>query len=210
MDPSPLPVPPAPGDLVDFLYAHRINFAAGGVPLVTVRLMEGQAEVALSGEGPLRISLHGTDQEPLAFPAEAPLVVRVLQSKPAGLLHFVQAADLKFHDREGLTRARALWEGRGTGVTERVIGTIYGVAGRVLDNRRILLLLDSGGDAASTEAILTRLRARYPEPLSTFEELTDRPHGILQISDERGCRWRPPPKLWRWTSLQQRLLGAPF
>src|SRR6266567_383960 len=64
-EPSPIPPPlPPPGSVVpplgtgddplDLLWAHRLNFAAGGKPLVTIRLMEGQDRVEFRPRGSAR------------------------------------------------------------------------------------------------------------------------------------------------------------
>ena len=174
---------PAPDDPLEFLYAHRINFAAEGAPLVTVRLMEGQDEVQLSGETPLSIALRGAGEKRVGVPAGVSIRLRVVRSKPARLRFFAQVADLSYRDRAGVSAARALWERRGEVVTARTLGTVYGIAGRVLDNRRTLLLLGEGGDRGDAQGRLDALRRRYGIAGSLHEELIDRPQGEVEIAD---------------------------
>lgn len=185
--PVPGDVPPPPDDPVEFLYAHRINFAAGGAPLVTERLMEGQDQIELEGDAPLALALHGVGDKQVGVPAHVVLRIHLRESTPASLRDYPQVADLKFDDHEGVKAAKALWEGRGFQVQIRTIGTVYGVAGRVLDNRRELLLLGQGGDVESAQAILTQLRRDYDEPGQLFEELLRRPGGVLEVQDASGA-----------------------
>jgi stage II sporulation protein D len=52
-EPPPLPVPEPPppaadlADPLDLLWGHRLEFAPGGEPLVTIGLMDGQKEIAV-------------------------------------------------------------------------------------------------------------------------------------------------------------------
>src|SRR5204863_175738 len=46
-------------DPLELLWGHRLNFAAGGAPLVTIRLMEGQEEIAFRPRGPARLEPRG-------------------------------------------------------------------------------------------------------------------------------------------------------
>jgi SpoIID/LytB domain protein len=193
-DAGPSEVPPAPDDPEEFLYAHRINFAAGGAPLVTVRLMEGQDKVELSGKTTLSVAPYGVGERRIGVPAGRTLRVGLVDSEPARLLPFVQVADLEFADRDGIAQQRALWEGRGYHVHQHVIGTVYGVAGHVLDNRRVLILLDPPEGApsegaerrASAEAQRRGITERYGDTTTLFEVLRQRPHGTLLLSDDSG------------------------
>lgn len=180
-------VPPPPGDLEEFLYAHRINFAAGGVPLVTVRLMEGQDQIEIEGDAQLDLVLHGEQAKLVGVPPHQALHIRLRESTPARLRDYAQVADLKLADREGLQATRALWEARGFEVQVRTIGTIYGVAGRVLDNRRALVLLGQGGTVEGAQALLTQVRRDYGEAGQLFEDLVARPTGVLDVQDQSGA-----------------------
>jgi len=187
-------VPPPPDDLEEFLYAHRINFAAGGAPLVTVRLMEGQDQIELQGDSELKLVLHGASEsqgKQVGVPAGQPLRIRLRESAPGAEREYAQVADLKIEDREGVQAARALWEARGFEVQVRTIGTVYGVAGRVLDNRRSLVLLGEGGGTEEAQSILAQVRRDYGDPQGLspqlFEELRRRPTGVLEVQDRTGA-----------------------
>ncbi len=187
-------VPPAPDDPEEFLYAHRINFAAGGAPLVTVRLMEGQEAIQLSGRTNLSVSPYGMGDRRLGLPANRVLRITLADSKVAEVTVFTQVADLELADREGMQQQRALWEQRGYRVRSHIIGTVYGVAGHVLDNRRVLLLLelpepaptDPKARRTAVEAQRAEITERFGEKAELFEILQKRPRGTLILADESG------------------------
>ncbi len=144
--PPPLPVPalaaephPIPGDPLELLWGHRLDFS-GGAPLVTIRLLEGQEEISFSPRGAGRVEPRGGDA--VSVPAGAPLRARARATRPATLSHEPLLAQFESRDRSGLERARATWEGRGVRTRVRAAGGIYGIAGRVIDNRRSLLLAE--------------------------------------------------------------------
>ncbi len=179
-------VPPPPDDVVEFLYAHRINFAAEGAPLVTIRLMEGQSELQIVGETSLKVTVRGAGAKEVGVPAGVALSLRLRASQPAKLRYYTQVADLDFRDRQGVADARALWEKRGYKVTLRTLGTVYGIAGRVLDNRRTLVLLGEGGDEAAAKGGIDEVRRKYDVIGSLHDELLERPHGIVEVADAAG------------------------
>jgi SpoIID/LytB domain protein len=179
-------VPPPPDDPVEFLYAHRINFAAEGTPLVTIRLMEGQSDLQIVGETSLKVTVLGAGSKEVGVPAGVALSLRLRSSQPAKLRYYTQVADLEFRDREGVAGARELWEKRGFKVTLRTLGTVYGIAGRVLDNRRTLVLLGDGGDEAAAKAAIDDVRHKYDLVATLHDELLERPHGIIEVADAAG------------------------
>jgi SpoIID/LytB domain protein len=183
---SPRGVPPPPGDPVEFLYAHRINFAAGGTPLVTIRLMEGQEELRLVGDSSLRVSVRSGGPKDVGVPPGVELRLRLRASQPARLRYFPEVADLEERDRRGLARARALWQRRGYRVTLRTLGTVYGIGGHILDNRRILVLLGGGGDQASAQAVIDRVRVEHDQVATLFDEIIERPHGLIEVANGAG------------------------
>jgi len=185
-DQLPAQVPPPPDDPVAFLYAHRINFAAGGSPLVTVRLMEGQKEISLSGPNGLRLTLHGGAAKQVRVPPGAVVTFTPRASAPARLRHYSQVGDFAFTDHSGLDREKALWLERGYAVKIQPIGTIYGIAGRVLDNRRWLLLLGPGQERAAVEAQIAGVAKKFGVSATVATEELERAHGTLEVKDASG------------------------
>jgi SpoIID/LytB domain protein len=193
--PLPLPLPPPavpeepllsePQDPLELLWSHRLNFAAGGAPLVTIRLAEGQGEIAFRARGPARLLPRGAAAVP-APPGER-LRARVGGGRPAALAHFPLLAQVEFRDRAGLEAARRTWDRRGVPSRVRVLGGVYGIAGRVVDNRRQLLLAEGDGSEAWARAFVDEAFARHGERIGLFAELVARPTGTVEIVDGAGA-----------------------
>ena len=184
----PLLAPPPAADLTDpleLLWGHRLAFAAGGEPLVTIRLMEGQREIAFRPKGPARILLRGGGS--LDVPAGTRLTVRARGAVPAVLSWRALLAEAPLADRERLAAQRRLYEARGVAVETRIVGSVYGIAGRVVDNRRELLLGGAEGTEADARAAAEDLAARTGARPSLHSEVVGRPAGTLELRGPGGA-----------------------
>jgi len=193
--PPPLPPPAAeelqplvhaePIDPLELLWSHRLEFA-NGTPIVTIRLMEGQQEIAFRPRAAGRLRPRGAPA--VEVPAGEVLRVRARDALPAALSRFPLLAQLEFRDRAGLEAARRTWEGRGVRTRLRLVGGVYGIAGRVIDNRRLLLLAEGDGSAAWARSFAEEAFRRWGERISVFTELLTRPSGTLEVLDGAGAR----------------------
>ncbi|MCP3101241.1 SpoIID/LytB domain-containing protein [Myxococcus sp. K15C18031901] len=171
---------PGPGDL------KRLDFR-GGEPRLPIRLMEGRREVTFSPRGRMRMRFGGAGDRVLDAASGTRWTVRVTQGEPAALLARVQLAEFRFADREGLAAAQEEWRARGLAVRTHVLGAVYGIAGKVIDNRRVLLLVDeahSVEDAAKGQAELLRT---FGVRTNLFEEVRQPARAILEVRDESGA-----------------------
>jgi SpoIID/LytB domain protein len=192
--PPPLPPPDAvqqpalrePDDPLELLWSHRLNFAAGGAPLVTVRLMEGQAEIAFRPRARARLRARGGAVLELA--AGEVLRVRAVDALPAVLAHHPQLGEALQADRVRLAELRRLWEERGVRVEQRPTGGIYGIAGRVVDSRRVVLLAQGDGSEGFARDFAEQALAQYGSRTGIFSEVVRRPTGKLEVLDGAGRR----------------------
>jgi len=171
---------PGPGDL------KRLDFR-GGEPRLPIRLMEGRREVTFSPRGRMRMRFGGAEDRVLDAAAGTRWTVRVTQGEAAVLLARVQLGEFRFTDREGLGAAQAEWRARGVAVRTQALGGVYGIAGKVIDNRRVLLLVDeahSVEDAMKSQAELLRA---HGVRTSLFEEVRQPARAILEVLDESGA-----------------------
>ena len=127
---------------------RRLDVRAGE-PTVPVRLMEGRREVAFVPAGRVRVVLPGTPEKVVEAPAGTPMTVRWLEGAPADRRFRLQAAELAWADRDGIAEERAAWEGRGFQVRLEQLGQVYGIVGKILDNRKVLVLLEPPLDASA-------------------------------------------------------------
>jgi SpoIID/LytB domain protein len=192
--PPPAPEPPpveallpavvANADLMDLVWSHRLDFGEAGIPLVTIRLMEGQDEVVVRARGAGRVTLRGG--EPIAVAAGSVLRVRLQGGRPAAFVHQVLLDAAAVSEVKQLAESRRSWEERGIVVRSRTVGGVFGIGGRIVDNRRELLFADGDGSEPSARKLAEALRLQYGVKLPLDRRLADRPAGRLQLLDAKG------------------------
>ena len=151
---------------------------------MTIRLMERQREIAFRPRGAARVFLRGGGT--VEVPRGARLTVRARATAPAAIVHQPLLAEVPMADRARLDEVRREWEARGVLVLSRVVGGVYGLGGRVVDNRRELLLAASDGTEGGARAAVEELRARHGVRSALHSEVVARPRGILQLRAEAG------------------------
>ncbi len=165
----------------------RLDFKRGD-PRLSIRLMENAEEVFFSPRGRMRLRAFGPVEKTVEAPAGALFKVRRVHGEPAKLRYVVQLAEFRFEDKASLAKEQAEWEQKGLRLRNQVLGSVYGISGKVIDNRRYLLLLEGGFDSA--EAAATRqaelLRA-HGLRTTLFEELQRASTGVLELFDEAGA-----------------------
>lgn len=175
-------LPPPPGEGSS---RKRLDLE-DGEPTVPVRLMENAREVVFRPRGRMRLLTQGPIQKTLEAPPGSRWRVRLLSGRPAVMRVYVSLAQLRFSDKEGLADAQALWHGRGVRTRAHVLGSLYGIAGKVIDNRRYQLLLDEPLDedgAARRQAALLR---RFGAHTTRFEEVATPATGVMELLDADG------------------------
>lgn len=193
--PEPLPPPVAPplvppvagdrSDPLDLLWGHRLEFAPGGEPLVTIRLMEGQREIAFRPRGAGRVVLRGGGV--VEVPAGARLTVRARGTAPAAIVHQPLLADGPLGDRDRLAGIRRHYEERGVLVLDRIVGSVHGIGGRVVDNRREVLLAAADGSERGAREAMEELRTRHGARPMLHSEVVARPRGKLELRAAGGA-----------------------
>ncbi|MBX5480877.1 MAG: SpoIID/LytB domain-containing protein [Myxococcaceae bacterium] len=148
--------------------------------------MEHQREVTFSARGRMRLYVHGEVEKTVDAPAGTTFRVRITKSRPARIATRVQLAELAFDDREGLKRAQAEWAARGIAVQVQQLGSVYAIAGKVVDNRRHLLLLEGSFTPEQALQKQSELVRSYGVRTSLFDELEAPATGILELLDENG------------------------
>jgi stage II sporulation protein D len=185
--PVPVPEPPPPAadlaDPMDLLWGHRLEFASGGEPLIAIGLMDGQREIAFRPRGPARILLRGGGA--LAVPAGVRLIVRTRDPSPARMAwSAVLDEPLVRHEEAVALRARV--EAAGLRARVKVSGSVYGIAGRVVDTRRERVVVEGDGTEVGARSGVERLRARGLHAILD-QELVARPSGKLVLLGPGGA-----------------------
>jgi len=192
--PPPLPPPllvdaprpgqePAPGDPLELLWTHRLDFAAGE-PVIAIRIAEQRDEIGLVTRG--SSVLHPRGGAPVPLAAGTRLRARVRGGVPARVSIRPLLAQFDAGDRAGLEQARATWAARGVPTRIGATGGVYGIAGHVIDNRRNLVLADGPFTEASAAAFGAEAWRRWGERPEPSPEVEARPSGSVEILDARG------------------------
>ncbi|MBF5041199.1 SpoIID/LytB domain-containing protein [Aggregicoccus sp. 17bor-14] len=193
--------PEVPGALTQ----KRLDFR-GGEPLVPVRLMERRQEVRFTPRGRMRLRFDGPEHKVLEAPAGSRWSVRLRGGTPARMSARVQLAEFPFADKAGLAIEQARWQARGLRVRPHVLGALFGIAGKVIDNRRYLLLVDEvlgPEEAAARQAAVLR---QFGVRTSLFEEVQAPASGVLELLDDAGR----VQGAWRDSLVVETLDGAGF
>jgi stage II sporulation protein D len=182
---EPAPVAEAlPGDPLELLWGHRLDFS-GGAPVVTIRIVEGRDAIDFSPRGACMLVPRGG--APVQVPAGTRLRARTRDARPASLAVQPLLAQLEARDRAGLERARAAWEARGIRTRVRAAGGIYGIAGKVIDNRRSLLVAEGTWTEGSARAFADEAFSRWGERPDVHVEASARPAGVVEVIGPDGA-----------------------
>jgi hypothetical protein len=167
--------------------------------------MENRREVTFVPGGRVRLFLQGEPEKMVEAPGGTPLVVRWLGGTPADRRFRVQVTELAWADKDGIAAERATWEARGFQVRLEQLGQVYGIVGKILDNRKVLVLLEpalTGAEAADRQAELVRgwgARTTLAEEVQTAASVR------LRLDMARGPSGRRPragraSRSGRWSS----------
>jgi stage II sporulation protein D len=185
----PTPSAPAAAQLTQGLPSpsalKRLDFR-GGEPQLPIGLMEGRREVTFSPRGRMRLRFGGEPDKVLEAPAGSVWQVRVTEGTPARLSVAVQLAELRFADKAGVAEVQAQWRERGVPVRTHVLGTLYGIAGKVIDNRRYLVLVDEPLTPERAAERQQELRERFGTRTQLFEEVQQPAQAILEVRGSAG------------------------
>jgi SpoIID/LytB domain protein len=183
-------------DKLRALYSAQFQFTQEGLPIVPVAVADGVAEVAVAGEPGLRLLPEGDGGPEIR--ADDSWMIRASRTSPAKLRHFTVVWRGGPDQGAAAAQEAKAWQARGERARVFEQGTLFGVAGEVLDRREIVVGV---GPAASFEAA-DRATERLAQKArlggrGVFTELVDRPHGLLEAVGRRsGARVRNEGVLW--------------
>ncbi|HEY3446601.1 MAG TPA: SpoIID/LytB domain-containing protein [Myxococcales bacterium] len=187
------PVPSAPSDLPDpndpleRLYGRKSLSFDKGMPSVSVMLMEAQSSVTFTTKGRMRLLARGGLNKTLEAPAGSTWTLTLKNYEPGETLFSIQVAEHAFSDKDDLAETKKLWgEERGYKVRTQTTGSLHGIAGHVLDNRRQLVLIGDATAEEKAKEILKELHAKFGFQGMLLPALKKRPHGLLEIADASG------------------------
>lgn len=167
--------------------AKQLDFRAGQ-PVVPVRLMEGNAEVTFASKGKLRLTLFGGEAPKLLqAPAGTTFRVRAAAGRAATIAARIQLMEVPFKDKDGLAAALAEWKAKGVLLKPVTLGGVFGIAGKVVDNRRYALVIDEPPQPPERLAApQAQLVQQHGVRTTLLEEVRTAPSVTMEVLDEGG------------------------
>jgi stage II sporulation protein D len=188
------------GDRVDLVYSNQFAFDRNGRPRISVGVMQGQREVVLSAAGGLAALPSGEGGTAIAGGGRWRIRVADANASKQSfrvVLDAIPAAELR---RAG--KLAAQWTKRGFEIAEREVGTLFGVAGKVLDTRKVLLTTDLFSSEREAEARARELAEQHGILPRLHPEIERRASGRILAEDldsgvtieAEGVLWFSPRK----------------
>ena len=169
-------------DKLRVLYSNQFAFDRNGVPLITVRIAEGQGSTTIESTSPVRVFPDGEDGSEVLGGKRWRITLR--SARAATLEHFVVLAREPTGELAGLQQKMKQWRGRGARCRMIETGTIFGLRGKVFDNRSYVL---ADGPYSSQKQAL-RAAERYKQRhgldrIATLPQLKRRPSATFEATD---------------------------
>ena len=181
-------------DRLRLLYSNRFHFTDAGLPLITVEIMNGQREVRIRAAGGVLARPDGAGGSTTVVEGEREWVVSAEATTPALIREWTVVATLAPDDSTGVAAAVETWRGRGFEPRTFEIGTVFGVAGELIDSREVRVVVapvEAGKGAASADEIARR----FGLATSVHPELARRPSGTL-VARAGTTTLRNPSVIW--------------
>lgn len=182
-------------DRIDLLYSNQFHFNRRGEPQVTVGLVEGRTRVVLSAHGGIQVLPSG-DGGTIVEVGDT-IEVRLASATPATVSFAIVLEELQGPRALRPEPALERWRERGFSPYDEEVGTVFGVAGHVLDNRRIRVL--TGRFSSETEALAEaqRLKERFGALGTLHVGVQQRARGSMVARDlQRDVAIRAEGVLW--------------
>jgi SpoIID/LytB domain protein len=188
-------------DQLRALYSAEFRFTQDGLPLVPVAIAEGLSAVVISPPpgAVLRLLPEGEGGPEVTVGADDAWQVRARgATTPAKLRYWTVVWRGKGAQGGEANAEVARWKERGERARVFEQGTLFGVAGEVLDRREILVGIGPAATVEQAEKAAERLgHKEKPSASGVYTELVERPHGHLEaVSVRSGTRVRNEGVLW--------------
>lgn len=182
-------------DRIKLLYSNQFHFNDRGEPQISVGLVSGVEEVTLSAPGGVVVMPSGIGGTTIEGGTR--FSIRLQRARPARQQFAVVLEELSGTDNAAIERAIARWKDKGFEPSDHEVGTVFGVSGHVLDNRRILVVGErfTGEDEARKRA--EALRQRHGALAKLHPIVGERASGSLVAEDDvHGLRVAAEGVLW--------------
>ncbi len=182
-------------DRIKLLYSNQFHFNDRGQPQITVGLVSGVEEVTLSAPGGLVVMPSGIGGT--TIDGGMRFTIRLQRARPARQQFAVVLEELAGSNNGAIDRAIARWKSKGFDPTDHEVGTVFGVSGHVLDNRRVLVVGERFTSEEEARRRAEALRQRHGAVAKLHPIVAERASGSLVAEDDaRGLRVAAEGVLW--------------
>ncbi|MBC8070369.1 MAG: SpoIID/LytB domain-containing protein [Deltaproteobacteria bacterium] len=182
-------------DRVRLLYSNQFHFNDRGQPQITVGLLQNVEHVELSAAGGLLVMPSGAGGTTIEGGTR--FGVSLVRGKPAKQRFAVVLEELAGPAMATLDRAAGKWKAKGFDASDHEVGTVFGVSGHVLDNRRILLVAESLASEEEAHRRAEVMRQRNGALGKLHPLVGERASGALLAEDaEHGIKVAADGVLW--------------
>lgn len=182
-------------DRLDLLYSNQFHWTQQGEPQLTIGLMEGQDVVRLSAPGGLSVLPSGDGGT--AIEGGARFELRLVRGEPAEQHFAAVLEELAPTQVARIDAALSRWRDRGFDPEAHEVGTVFGVAGQVLDNRRMLVTAGRFGSEAEATRQARAWKQAHGATGKLHPIVQRRSHGsLVAIDRDTGVRIHAEGVLW--------------
>lgn len=176
---------PDPNDAIAILYGRRLAFV-NGAPAVTVRILENQKSFVFTPRASVKVTTRG----PVTVTAQGPKggrwMVRIAKSQPGRSVSRVLVGEHLFSDPAGAEIDAKFFRDRGFRTLLLSVGTVYGIAGRAVDTRRILVLVEGDGSDEKAQRMSVELGEKFGLRPEIHREPVERGRGTIEVLSPSG------------------------
>ncbi len=183
------------GDRIKSLYSNQFHFNDRGEPQITVGIVQHVERVTISAAAGLLVLPSGAGGTTIEGGTRFDITLH--DGHPAKQRFAVVLEELAGPAMSAIDRAASRWRKLDFDVADHEVGTVFGVGGRVLDNRRVLLVVERHGSEEDARRRAEVLRQRHGALGKLHPIIEQRGHGALRAHDvEHGLRVAADGVLW--------------
>jgi SpoIID/LytB domain protein len=188
-------------DRIDLLYSNQFHFNQRGEPQITIGLMEGQDSVLITSPEGIRVLPSGDGGT--AIEGGTRWLIKMGKGKPSKQRYAIALESIPATDGRAIEKAAKGWKAKGFSTKEHEVGALFGVNGKVLDTRRILLTTGDYSSEAEAAKQARVLKQRHGALARLHPTVTKRGAGTVIAHDldhdvkirAEGVLWfKPPPQ----------------
>jgi stage II sporulation protein D len=179
------------------LYRVVVSLDGAGHPVLPLAVLEHQKVITIDAPRGIRILGTGDGAVEMRIPAGKGVTVSAREGRPGNKRYYVGLVRAPSGDMATLVAARKVWTDRKLVVKPLAIGTTYALAGRVLDTRQTVLVLDPPyEDLASAEARAAALAGEHGSDVFVHSVVAEPPTATLNAVGPGGVEVRADDVLW--------------